>query len=99
MSRLITVALGLVLLSSDGCSSIPTSPDEITTRATVRFVDVEGGCWRLDAANRTRYDPVGLPPAFRTDGRQVVVTLRFTGDLGSFCQVGVLAKVVAIHDR
>ena len=97
MSRLITAALGL--LSSAACSSIPTSPDEITTHATVRFVDAEGGCWRLDTANRTSYDPVGLPPAFRTDGRRVVVTLRLTGNLGSFCQVGVLAKVVAIRDR
>ena len=99
VSRFTASVIGLVVLSSWACSSGPTSPDEVTTRATVRFVDVEGGCWRLDAASGISYDPVGLPPAFRIDGRRVVVTLRFPGDVGSLCQVGVLAKVVSIRDR
>lgn len=99
MARFAAASLGFLALTTGACASIPTSPDEITIRATVRFVDVEGGCWRLDAVNGTSYDQIGLPSDFRTDGRQVVVTLRFPDDLGSFCLVGTVAKVVAIRDR
>jgi hypothetical protein len=73
--------------------------ESLSVAATVRFVNVEGGCWRLDAEDGTHYDPVGLPAAFHTDGRRVTVTLRFPENLGSFCMVGRLAEVVAIRNR
>ncbi len=92
-----TAVLGLLLTTSLGCAGQPMAPDGLTISATVRFVDVEGGCWRLDATDGTRYEPVNLPPAFRTDGRSVTVTLRFPQQLGSFCMVGRLAEVVTIR--
>lgn len=99
MIRSAAATLSLFLLTTGSCSVPATAPDLLTISATVRFVDVEGGCWRLDAKDGTHYDPVGLPPAFRTDGRRVTATLRFPGNLGSFCMVGRLAEVVAIRDR
>lgn len=91
--------LAALVLGIGACSSVAPAEEEITTRATVRFVNVEGGCWRLDAVDGRRYDPIGLPAAFRTDGRRVVVRLGFTGTLGSFCMVGELARVVDIRDE
>ena len=82
-----------------GCLSPVGPTDLLTTTATVRFVNVEGGCWRLDGNDGARYEPVGLPPAFRIDGRPVTVTLRFPKNLGSFCMVGRLTEVVAIRGR
>ena len=73
--------------------------EALTITATVRFVNVEGGCWRLEAEDGTHYEPVGLPAGFRTDGRRVTVTLRLSENLGSFCMVGRLAEVIAIRNR
>lgn len=92
-------ALFLLAPVITSCLVADTDPDLLTTAATVRFVEVEGGCWRLDASNGVRYEPVGLPAAFREDGQQVRVTLRFLHDIGSFCMVGRLAEVVAIRNR
>lgn len=92
-------AVVFFLAIAAGCSSSSTQPDLLTTTATVRFVNVEGGCWSLEAKDGTRYEPVGLAPAFRTDGLRVAVTLRFPDNLGSFCMVGRLAEVVTIRSR
>jgi hypothetical protein len=73
--------------------------EPLSIAATVRFVNVEGGCWRIDGEDGTHYEPVGLPAAFRTDGRRVTVRLRFPDNLGSFCMVGRLAEVVTIRNR
>ncbi len=99
MTRSTPAVLLLAVATSAGCSSSPTQTDLLTTTATVRYVDVEGGCWRLDAKDGTHYEPVDLAPAFRTDGLRVAVTLRFTGNYGSFCMVGRLAEVVTIRGQ
>jgi hypothetical protein len=82
-----------------GCSVVSPESDDFTVQATVRFLNVEGGCWALDAANGTRYEPVGLTEAFREDGRRVTVRLDSTENLASFCMVGELVRVVEISDR
>ena len=60
--------------------------------ATVRFVNLEGGCWLLDAVGGQRFEPVALPEALRRDGLRVRVTVRdFDG--GSICMMGRLVTV------
>lgn len=96
------VLLGAVALATLGACAVLSEPgpgDEFSARATVRFLNVEGGCWRLDLQNGDKYEPVDMPAGFRTDGRQVVVKLKIAGDMSSVCQVGQLARVVEIQDQ
>lgn len=74
------------------------SPGVIGTDAVVRFVNVEGGCWRLDVGS-THYEPLNLPAAFKTDGKPVRVAMRTATDVGSLCMVGTLVYVDSISPR
>lgn len=76
-----------------------TDPNRFSTYATVRFVNVEGGCWQLVAPSGTSYEPRDLPPGFQSDGRQVTVTLRFDDNTGTVCAVGRPVLVLSIRDR
>jgi hypothetical protein len=67
--------------------------------ATVRFIDVEGGCWVIETA-AGRFQPVDLPEKFRIDGRLVVVAMRKPAqEMASICQVGPLMHIESIRDR
>ena len=70
----------------------------LATPATVRFINIEGGCWELDTP-RGDYEPIGLPAEFRVDGLAVNVTLRAAADMGSICMIGPLARIDAISAR
>lgn len=74
-------------------------PPEPGLAATVRFVEIEGGCWMLLAADGRRFEPVGLPDAFRVDGLRVRVTLQSRPDMASVCMIAPLAEVLAIRRR
>lgn len=67
--------------------------------ATVEFLDLEGGCWRLTQADGIGYEPLSLPDDFRQHGLAVRATLRLRTDLASICQVGPIAEVLAIERR
>jgi hypothetical protein len=64
---------------------------------TVRFVNVEGGCWALDDRTGKRYEPIALPPQFKADGKRVRVTLKPRPEMGSFCMVGEIVEIVTIE--
>jgi hypothetical protein len=74
----------------------PPDPQQFSLEATVRFVDLEGGCWTLVANETTRYEPIELAEEFRVDGLRVRVTLRHRLDMGSVCMVAPLAEVISI---
>lgn len=74
-------------------------PAEPGLAATIRFVNIEGGCWMLVAGEDERFEPVELPEAFLVDGLRVLVTLRSRPDLTSICAVAPLADVLAIQRR
>ena len=96
MTRL--AARGLAVVLAVSCSSI-TEPDLVQLEATVEFVSVEGGCWRLVTDEGVGYEPVNLPESFRSDGLRVDVTLRPRTDLGSICQVGQIVDIERIRVR
>lgn len=70
----------------------------VALAATVRLVNVEGGCWVLATSNG-RYQPVNLPDAFKSDGKEVQVVLRAAPDMMSICQVAPLVHVDSISAR
>ena len=81
-----------------GCSS-PSLPF-YQIDATVRFVNVEGGCWSLvTSPEHKAYQPVDLPASFRIDSLAVRVVLRDAPDMASICMIGPLVHVDAISAR
>jgi hypothetical protein len=95
MPRLPVIAAAILLSAPVACTS-PFEPEQGMLIGTIRLLPVEGGCWVIDARDNVRYEPIGLPEAFRVDGRQVLVTLRQRQDVGSYCMVGQLAEVISI---
>lgn len=93
----VTRLASALLLAS--CGSDAFGPGQPSLQATVRFVPIEGGCWILDAGGGKRYEPVGLPGAFRRDGLEVQAIVRLRTDLGSFCAVGQIVEVSSIRIR
>lgn len=66
--------------------------------ATIRFVDIEGGCWAIDTADG-RFEATNLPAEFRTDGRRVMVRLQTLPlEMTSVCQIGPMMAVASIRD-
>ena len=103
---LVRLSMALIIASALSCADGSTGPGRVPslppsplgTNATVRFIDIEGGCWALDTP-RGRYEPIGLPAEFRVDGLAVVVTLRDAPDMGSVCMIAPLARIDHIHAR
>ena len=66
--------------------------------ATVRFIQIETGCWVLET-KAGRVQPIELPESFRVDGLEVDVVLRDAPAMMSVCQVGPLKTVESIAKR
>lgn len=90
------VLIGLTSIGATRCGST-VGPDGL--EATVRFFDVEGGCWGLVDSAGTTWEPLDLSEEFRKNGLEVTVTLEPRDDLLSVCQIGRLADVVTIEIR
>jgi len=72
------------------------APDTVAIDATVRFHDIEGGCWALAVSSTAQLEPVNLPHEFRVDGLRVHVTI--TGaEMASVCMIGPTVKVLEIE--
>ncbi|MEJ2183717.1 MAG: hypothetical protein P8Y66_09345 [Nitrospirota bacterium] len=102
MKRLWWLALaGVLLMAPLACASGGTapSPEEpvITGKGTVRFVDVEGGCWSIVDEEGRRYEPLNLPDAFRRDGLRVAFKARARSDVASACMVGRIIEILQIE--
>lgn len=95
MPRLPAIAAAILFSAPLACTS-PLEPDERQLLGTIRFLPIEGGCWVIDARDNVRYEPIGLPEAFRVDGRGVIVTLLQRPDVGSYCMVGRIVEVISI---
>lgn len=74
-------------------------PDAFRIDGHVRFLNVEGGCWAIDAADGTRYEPVNLPAEFQVDGLPVRAALKPRPDRVSICMVGEIVEVLSIRRR
>lgn len=63
--------------------------------ATVRYVQLEGGCWALDT-KAGRVQPIDLPDEYKQDGLEVKVVLRDAEGMMSVCQIGPMKRVERI---
>ncbi len=106
MHSLLLLSAMIVVGFALGCADASTEPagplrslgPSFGIEATVRFVPIEGGCWALDTP-RGRYEPIGLPPEFRVDGKTVYVTLRPATNAGSYCMLAPLVRIDKIRER
>ena len=90
--------LACATASEPGFSTTPLEPGQIlTTTATVRFLNLEGGCWSLDT-NKGRFKPLDLPAQFRVDGLQVSVVLKDAPDMADICMIGPLVEIDFIEE-
>lgn len=69
-----------------------------SANATVRFVNLEGGCWALEVRG-VRYEPVGLPANLLQDGLEIRVWFRAAPDLASYCMIAPLVRVDSARAR
>jgi hypothetical protein len=98
-----TLFAALLLFHSDFSCSAGTGPlassTGIEVRGTVRFVNIEGGCWQLQAQNGARYElrPAQAPSRVLVDGAQVVLVIRLRTDLVSVCMVGDIVDVERVE--
>lgn len=66
---------------------------------TVRYMDIEGGLYVIDATDGTKYHPVNLPDSFKSDGMDVEADIRRRDDLTSIAMVGPMIEVLRIRPR
>jgi len=74
----------LLVLFAISCSNHDAQtadPNVISSTATVRHQDIEGGFYGLVTDDGTKYDPGTLPEAFRKEGLRVKFTARRTNAL------------------
>ena len=77
----------------------PMDNPTIKSAGTVRAVNLEGGCWRFDAADGKQYEieKGSAPASLLQDGKQATLTLRPRPDLMSTCQIGPIVEVVKVE--
>ena len=71
-------------------------PQAFVIDGTVRLVNVERECWAIDAQDGTRYEPIGMPVGFETDGLRVRAAVKARNDVYSICMVGTPVEVLDI---
>ena len=67
----------------------------VRTEATVRFINIEGGCWALQTP-RGDYEPFGLPERYRVNGLRVHVVIR-GARMGSFCAIAPIVSIDSVR--
>ena len=105
-SAVVCLVAVLLVPSALGCGTgelAPSGPplasnQVLASNATVRFVDLEGGCWALETSTG-RYEPIGLPQEFRKDGLAVYVVVHGAPQAVSICQMAPLVTLDSIRVR
>ena len=70
--------------------------DYKTIVATVRYSDLEGGFWYLEA-DSVRYVPETLPAEFQVDGMKVKVTLKIRKNWAGIHMFGIFVEIIEIR--
>ncbi len=94
-------AFALLQASDFSCSSggDAFAPGGIRVTGIVVFVEVEGGCWQLQADDGARYElsPHQAPSKILVDGARVSLVLDLRDDAVSICMVGQIADVERVE--
>ena len=91
--RLAAYAGGLSLALGLGCDIM--GPD-LEGRGTIRYVDLEGGCWGL-LTDEDLFEPINLASEFRVDGLLVVFEAERREDMASPCMMGPIVELSKIR--
>jgi hypothetical protein len=94
MKTRLLLALSLALFTL-GSSCDVTTPD-LSEVGTVRFIDIEGGCWVIQTSEAI-YEPTNLPAELRVDGLGVTFQATVRDDLASICMVGQIVELLRIE--
>lgn len=88
--------------------SAPSPPDQGKTGidegtfeilGTVRFKDLEGGFFAIDADDGRKYDPTNLPETYRKDGLRVRLRARPRTGIAGFRMYGQIIDVITIEEQ
>ncbi len=95
-------AFAVVCTLAGACAgAAPTDPLQSNTHAvvsaSVRFLNLEGGCWTLEPSAGVHYLPLNLPEQFRRDGLKVQADLLRRDDYDSICMVGPVVEILSIR--
>jgi len=99
-------AFFLLGASTLSCGSAPKvedtgthSPnDRFTVRGTMKFIDVEGGCWYLETESGERYELGGEDlQQLYVENLSVEVEVKRLSGVASICQVGTPVEVLTFH--
>ena len=92
------VPWALLVLScfSFSCDLFDDDDDTFVVEGTVRFAQIEGGCWYILASDQARYLPINLPSELRQDGLPIVVQVKPRDDWASACGFGRIVEIVRI---
>lgn len=71
-------------------------PSAFVIDGTVRFLDIEGGCWGIFGEDGVTYEPLGIPREFLKDGLKVRAAVKLRPDLLSICMIGTIVEVLEI---
>lgn len=104
VSRIAGVVALVVLQASDfscttGADAFAFATNGIRVTGVVHFLQIEGGCWQLQASNGARYElrPDQAPSKVLVDSAQVTLVLDPRTDLVSACAVGQIADVEQVE--
>lgn len=75
----------------------PVQGQEIT--GTIRYVDVEGGCYGIETEDGVKLDPVNLPADFEEDGLRIKARVEGLEDRVSIHMWGTLVRILEIERR
>ena len=98
--------LPLLMLASGTTNRCQLSTEsgtgELHISGTVHFLQVENGCWQLEAATGHRYElqPEQVPPSLLRDGARVSVVGQPAEGSNTGCQVGMpldVRRVVSLE--
>lgn len=76
--------------------SLGVADPDIATDGVVRYLNVDGGRWAIEAGN-DRYEPANLPAEFRVDGLRVRFEASDQGEAGRHYMVGRLVELEYIQ--
>jgi hypothetical protein len=98
--------LPFLLLAAGRTNRCQISTDSVTGElhisGTVHFLQIENGCWQLEAENGRRYElqPEQAPASLLRDGAEVSVVGQLVEGSETGCQVGMpidVRRVVSVN--
>jgi hypothetical protein len=97
----VVVSIALPLSACASTSETGNQPEKqastFTISGTVRFLNVEGGCWYIETPDGTRYEPSGEDlQRILVDGLSVELEVRWMKNVFSVCQTGKPVEVLSI---